>query len=271
MRRMHFIEIHDQTWFPLTARDAVTDTLQFLFNFAKLYAPIVPRLHNALVSARTHRLVDLCSGGGGPWLWMQRVFETSLHYPVEVCLTDKFPNRSAFERAKRLSVGQLEYFAEPVDVMHLPAELTGFRTMFTSFHHFRPAEARAILRDAADRQQGIGVFEIPHRNLLTIFLTFLVSLVALLIVPFIRPFRWSRLLWTYLVPLVPIVLFFDGIVSCLRAYSLSELRELTQGISAPGYAWEIGEAKRGFFELPVTYCIGCSAQAGKSHLEKESS
>jgi hypothetical protein len=34
--------------------------------------------------------------------------------------------------------------------------------------------------------------------------------------PWIRPFRWSRLLWTYVVPIIPAVLLFDGIVSCLR-------------------------------------------------------
>ena len=63
-------------------------------------------------------------------------------------------------------------------------------------------------------------------------------------VPFIRPFRWSRLIWTYLIPLNPIVLFLDGIVSCLRAYSPLELSELTRELSASGYIWEIGEERR---------------------------
>jgi hypothetical protein len=89
------------------------------------------------------------------------------------------------------------------------------------------------------------------------FLTLFVPLVALVVVPFARPFRWSRLLWTYLIPFVPLVMLFDGIVSCLRAYSPAELRELTAGLSSQGYQWEMGEERAGLLRLPVTYLIGC--------------
>ena len=44
--------------------------------------------------------------------------------------------------------------------------------------------------------------------------------------PACPPFRWSRLLWTYLVPVIPLVLLFDGIVSCLRSYRPDELLKL---------------------------------------------
>ncbi len=257
MRRIHFIEIHEQPWVPESARDATTDTLQFIFNLARLYAPIVPRLHKALSRAGTNRVLDLCSGGGGPWLWMQRAIESNEHFPVDVCLTDKYPNRSAFERLRSMSGGKITYVPEPVDVMKIPIELRGFRTIFTSYHHFRPMEARAILQQAVDERQGIAVFEVPHRKFLTMFLTLLVPLAALVVVPFVRPFRWSRLVWTYLIPFVPFVLLFDGIVSCLRAYSLPELSELTKGLSASGYEWEIGEESAGPLRLPVTYLIGC--------------
>ena len=72
--------------------------------------------------------------------------------------------------------------------------------------------------------------------------------------PFVRPFRLSRLFWSYVLPVVPVVLFVDGILSCLRAYSPAELIELSGQISAPGYTWETGEAP-GFFG-PVTYLLG---------------
>jgi hypothetical protein len=196
---------------------------------------------------------------------MQREFESNENFPVSVCLTDKYPNRSAFERVRELSGGKIDYVAEPVDVTNIPPERRGFRTMFTSFHHFRPQEARAILQNAVDNEQGIAVFEIPHRRALTILETLFVPPVALLTVPFVRPFRWSRLLWTYLIPFVPLVMLFDGIVSCLRAYSHAELRELTEGICAPNYEWEVGEALTGPLRLPVTYLIGCPA-SGRSML-----
>jgi hypothetical protein len=80
--------------------------------------------------------------------------------------------------------------------------------------------------------------------------------------PLIRPFRWSRLLWTYLVPIIPVVLLFDGVVSCLRTYRPHELREMVEKLSASKYRWEIGEHSRSLGEAPITYLIGYPKAGG---------
>jgi hypothetical protein len=256
MRRVQFIEILDRTWFPRSLRDATTDALQFIINLGNLYQPIVPRLRKALENARTHHVVDICSGGGGPWLRLYRVFEEGEKFPVDVCLTDKYPNIGAFEHARAVSQSKINFHASPIDATQIPSELKGFRTLFTSFHHFPPQEARIILQNVVDTQQGIGIFEIARRHPLTILLAFLVPVVSLVVTPFMRPFRWSRLIWTYLIPIVPFVLLFDGVVSCLRAYSLQELTELTKGLSTNGYQWDLGEEKGSLSPVPITYSIG---------------
>ena len=136
----------------------------------------------------------------------------------------------------------------------MPAELEGFRTIFTAFHHFPPAEARAILADAVQRGQGIGVFEIARRAPLEIAVVAFTWLGTLVSVPFMRPWRWSRLVWTYLPPVLPIVGTFDGVVSCLRTYSKAELKELVRGLDT--YTWEIGDFRGRWSPLRGTYLIG---------------
>jgi hypothetical protein len=262
--RLHLIEIHDQQWFPGFLRDHVTDGLQFIFDLVNLYRPIAGRLRNALDQAGTHQVVDLCSGAGGPWPRLCEVFEQE-RVAVDVCLTDKHPNARAAKQTRDSGGCAIRFHAEPVDATHIPASLAGFRTMFTSFHHFRPAEARAILQDAVEKHQGIGVFEVPKRSAKTILLVFLVPIAYFLAAPFKRPLRWSRLLFTYLIPVVPAVLWFDGIVSCLRAYSPPELLELTRGLSMNGYRWQSGEQKgEGPVPAAVTYLIGCP---GADHVQ----
>ncbi len=256
MRRMQLIEILDQTWFPKSLRDATTDALQFIFNLGNLYKPIVPRLRRAFEDAGTHRVVDICSGGGGPWLRLYHVFEEEENFPVDICLTDKYPNIRAFEYARITSRGKIRFHAGPVEATQIPIELKGFRTLFTSFHHFPPKEARTIVQNVVDTQQGIGIFEIARRHPLTVFLAFLLPVVPLIVTPFMRPFRWSRLIWTYLIPIVPFVLLFDGVVSCMRAYSPKELAELAEGLSANAHRWDMGEEKRGLLPIPITYLIG---------------
>ena len=58
-------------------------------------------------------------------------------------LTDKYPNLRAFEKATAASPERIAFYPDSVDAMKVPGELHGFRTMFSSFHHFPPEEARA--------------------------------------------------------------------------------------------------------------------------------
>ena len=249
-----FFEFHDQKWFPKDLRDGVTDGLQFILSLAEIYRPIVPLLNNAVEATGTGRIVDLCSGGGGPWLWLYRLLRVHNGRSIEVCLTDKYLNIAAFENARQKSDGQITFYPGFVDAAALPYELSGFRSLFTSFHHFTPDEAVALLENAADDGQGIGVFEAAKRDPLTILLTMLIPLAGFLTAPFARPFRISRLLWTYFIPVIPFMLFFDGVISCLRAYSQKELSLLAAQVKAENYMWQIGEQSGGL--VPIAFLIG---------------
>ena len=173
-----------------------------------------------------------------------------------ILLTDKFPNLAAFENVKAASANGIEYYRSSVDATKVPPELDGFRTMFSSFHHFPPAQARAILQDAVDARQGIGIFEVTSRSVSAVAMMFLWFLTPFVFTPSIRPFCWSRLFYTYVLPIIPLVLLFDGLVSCLRTYHPCELRELISGLAAPGYRWETGDQPGTFGGLPITYLIG---------------
>jgi|SRR5580658_23656 hypothetical protein len=253
MRRIQFIEIHEQPWCPPFLRNGITDALQFGFNRFKMYAPTAAILRRALDSTASQSIVDMGSGAGGPWLDLAR----KLHEDspdLQIWLTDKYPNLAAFETVRAGSENHINFYTASVDATNVPLELKGFRTMFTSFHHFSPEDARAILQNAVDAGQSIGIFEIPRRAPSTIGLTFVFVLMLSVCTPWIRPFRWSRLLWTYLIPIVPLVLLFDGVVSCLRTYRPQEMREIVEKLTAPEYQWEMGEHSTGV--TPITYLLG---------------
>jgi hypothetical protein len=91
-----------------------------------------------------------------------------------------------------------------------------------------------------------------------VFLVAIVTPIRVLVVtPFIGPFRWSRLLWTYLIPVIPVVLWFDSIVSVLRVYSVEDLSNLTIGLNS--YRWDIGRVRSRRLPITVTYLVGVPA------------
>ncbi len=116
-----------------------------------------------------------------------------------------------------------------------------------------------LLADAVQSRQGIGAFEFSERSLRCVLATAISPLLVLIVTPWIRPFRWSRLFWTYAVPVVPLVVVFDGIVSCLRSYTPAELQALAAAAGTEDYTWETGVV-RGRAPIPVTYLIGYPAE-----------
>jgi hypothetical protein len=140
--------------------------------------------------------------------------------------------------------------------MKVPRELTGFRTMFSSYHHFPPEEARAVLQDAVDAGESIGIFEVTRRAPSAIGLMFPWALLVFVSTLWMRPFRWSRLFWTYVIPIVPFVVLFDGVVSCLRTYRPRELREIIGKLTGSEYEWKIDEYLGMQNSMSITYLIG---------------
>ena len=259
MRRIHLFEFTDLPWYPQIFRRMQTDYLQFVATLGSGQKNLIPLFTKAMQSAGTTEIVDLCSGGTGPWMRLQEQFKQAGLF-VSIKLTDKYPNPEAVQKWAEASRQGIEYFAEPVDALKVPPHLKGMRTLFEGFHHFRPEQARSILQDAVEKKVAIGIFEASLKPPLGLFLLLLAPLMTLvsylLITPFITPRTLSRFFWTYLVPVVPLVTCWDGVISLLRVYSLQDLKELTDPLQCKDYIWETGQASTGTPLFVFTYLLG---------------
>jgi hypothetical protein len=259
VRRIHLFEFVDLPWYPETFRRIQTDYLQFVATRGSGHKNLIPLIGKALQQAHTTEIVDLCSGGTGPWLNLQQQLAQA-GWPVSIKLTDRYPHPEAAQRWAAASDRPIEYLAEAVDAMRVPPHLTGMRTLFEGFHHFKPQQGQAILQDAVEQRVAIGIFEATLKPPLGPFMLLLAPLMTLLgyfiMTPFIKPRAWTRFLWTYLIPIVPLTTCWDGVVSHLRVYSPQELRDLTALIPSQGYAWEAGLASTGTPLFSFTYLLG---------------
>ncbi len=141
----------------------------------------------------------------------------------------------------------------------MPADCDGLRTLFNSFHHFRPDDARRILESAARDGRPIAVFELVSRTLPNLLAMLFAPLAVLLVMPFVRPRRWSWLALTYAVPAVPLLVVWDGLVSCLRSYRVDELEAMVSGIEVGDYTWRVGRIQLSPPPAFATYLVGSPA------------
>ncbi len=184
MRRLHLFEFGDQSWFPQVLHDAETAYLVAAYRFLPLPRLWAEKISTVLERGKPVEIVDLCSGSGGP---MPQILEELRKngYDARATLTDLYPNPTSTLDSR------LSWVTEPVDATRVSLRLTGVRTMFSAFHHFRPEDARAILTDAFDRRRAICIFESGPGTLGGVLTMALVPVNVLLLMLFARPFRWS--------------------------------------------------------------------------------
>lgn len=254
MKRLHLFEFEDKSWFPTIIRNYMTDYLQFVTNSMNFYEGIVPILKKGLAKTSNNTIVDLASGGGGGWLKLSKQLDKEMP-DTKIVLSDYYPNINAFEYNINQINGRISYQKESVNALDVPNHLEGFRTMFLSFHHFQPNEAKQILENAVNSNQPIAIFEAQERSIGQLVQFFFSPIFVLLMTPLIRPLKVGRFLLTYLLPLVPMFVWWDGLVSVLRTYTIDEMLELaTQSDKNQAYHWEASKIKSGPTE--ILYLLG---------------
>jgi hypothetical protein len=254
-RRRQWFEIQDFPWCPNVIRDGVTDYLQFVLSYLNIYTPILPLLLQGMKQSGEERIVDLCSGGGGPVPKLVGDLKKTQSCSARVVLTDKYPNLKKFEMFKLKSEGLVDFRSDSIDATAVPEELKGMRTSFSSFHHFSDEMARLIVKDAFDKRAPIGIFEFTPRNFKTLLMTAPTPFFMWLLTPMVRPFRLSRLLFTYLIPLIPLVATFDVLVSVMRTRNEDELTALTSEFVSQDYEWRVGRVES-VFGMEIVYLTG---------------
>ena len=127
--------------------------------------------------------------------------------------------------------------------------------MFLAFHHFKSEDGALMLKNAVDSGEPIAIFEIYQRTFKDIIGPFFVPIFVLLLTPFIRPFKIGRIIFTYLIPILPLIIMWDGLVSVLRSHMPDEMKAMIAKADPNDlYNWEIDKIPSG--QLDVHYLLG---------------
>jgi hypothetical protein len=235
----------------------MTDFLQFISNKFDLYKPIVPIILEGLEKSESNTIIDLASGGGGGMVKLnEHLLKNNPN--VKIVLTDYFPNIDAFKLTK-VSSSNITYLETPINALNVPENLKGLRTQFLSFHHFKPNNAKQILENAVKNASPIAIFEAQERNIKSLLFMLFSPINVLLLTPLIKPFKLGRIVFTYLIPILPLLVMWDGMVSVLRTYSVKEMRDMVNQIENHQlYIWKLDKVKSG--PSVITYLLGYKKQ-----------
>lgn len=243
-KRIHFVELEDLPTCPKIIRNLATDYLCFVASFLKLYRPLNQEMIQ-LLKKYNQEVLDLCSGGGGPWPSLYYELHDKLP-SLKVTLSDLYPNIQAYSYIHSRNKN-ITYIENSVSAM-ASCPTKGVRTLFLSSHHFQPNQLQQIFISAVNDQFPIVLVETQKRDLYHFVLFTFNPLLCFILNPFIRPLqvsRWIvRLLFTYFIPAVPFIVLWDGLVSVLRTHSEEELINLaTQADPNQDFDWRYIEKR----------------------------
>lgn len=235
--RLQLFEFNDLARIPAPLRDTIVETLSRALEWGHMLDGLVPYLEQFLDEAGADEILDLCAGAAGPAM----ILAPSLTR-ARLLLTDLFPCLEQWEIARAKFPDVIDFVAEPVDATAIPPALASgrARTVINAFHHFPPALAEAILKDAVASSRGIFVSEAFGRNPLQ-FLSFApAGLSALAANPVLaKKDRAAKAMLTWATPVALLAGIWDGLVSTMRIYTEEDIRRMVAPFGAH-WRWEFG-------------------------------
>ncbi len=234
MKRCPLRELHELPWFPRLWRDELTEFLSFFTIYSGVYTPALHRLARIMERADLpETYTDLCSGGGLYEIGFVRRLRALTGRPVRARLTDLYPN-AHWPEVRRLAPEAVGCVPESCPAETAIARYPGLHVMFSGLHHFTPEEIASMVKCAAQHDRSLALFDYSRRNFWRELFPMLAAIPLMLLTAFlVWPFSWKRLCFTWLVPVLPLLLWIDGWISRFRAYEAEELERVVRALDLP--------------------------------------
>ena len=248
MKRIHLFEFEDQSWFPNGLRMLMTRYIVAIHKLLGSSEELAGLIAKALQHSKTSKVIDLCSGGGGPLPEVLNILkEKHQLQDVSLTLSDLYPNTEVAATINSKNNPEISYLTDPVNAAAIPENLNGVRTMVCSMHHMKPELAKSILKDAKDARQPICIFEISDNSFPPVWMWWLpipINIITTFFITFlVRPMTWKQIVFTYIIPVLPLFIAWDGAVSNSRTYTMEDMDILLEGLESDDFIWEKGVLK----------------------------
>jgi hypothetical protein len=220
-------ELEDYDWFPPVLRRQQLQYIGWLAQWQRLYQPMVAHLQELVKRQRPSVIQDVCSGSGRPFMAVMRELQNA---PPGL-LSDWHPDKQF------VNTDKLQYISEPVNVLELTPHPGYCYTMFNAFHHFSAEMQSQLFQKMKATGSPFVVVEVLQPNL-PAYLKVLLSatLIQVLTAPFVKPFSWLRLLFTWLLPVNIITVLYDGVISVMKSKTAVQYRRLLMPLCNEGYS-----------------------------------
>ncbi|NQU26339.1 MAG: hypothetical protein HQ567_34065 [Candidatus Nealsonbacteria bacterium] len=223
---MHLFEFCDQSWVPRSARECLYEIMEFCNSGCRKYNQWMA--DSAWEIARREGLDTIVELGAGRAPITTLLGEDESSAAVTLVPCDLVPDEQVFRDLAARYPDRVKPIYKPVDISN--PELPFQRTLLILpgvLHHIPFASRGDVVAALSRPGRYVVVVESQRRTWFSILftLTAIFPTLALPLAYLRRGGRLRRFLWCWLLPIVPPMFLWDGVVSCLRQWSVGQWHE----------------------------------------------
>lgn len=215
MKRKQITQIINVGWFPKFLKTLIAEFLSWFVVKVNATKPFIPVIEDVLNKTNHNRIINI-----------------------------EFDVGAGIETVKPFLKDDVT--VDSIHITNFNTSEKGVYLFVNSFHQLNSEKAKKILQDIVDSGNPVVVVEGNNDSLWQIVgMTVFVPLTVLLTAFFVKPFRISRVIFTYLIPILPIIIVIDGCIALLKLYNPTDLLELTSSLERNNYEWKAGKNDNG--------------------------
>ncbi|PPD20322.1 MAG: hypothetical protein CTY22_04695 [Methylomonas sp.] len=225
---MRLFEFGDMDMVPELYHVYLRKYLTFFYKAFGYHRLWVPGFAEFILKIKKQDLMECCSGSGDVLLMIDAELDESKFKNIRYILSDIRPNPEFCGRINLMPGDRFKYLNESVDIVSKHAEYSYPKIFINSFHHFSKEQVVGIFNANLGNNNEIIIMEYVRKSFLG-FLSMVVGpLVVFLTLPFVVRLKHLPVMafFTYLLPIFPLMMLWDGIVSCLHEYSDKEIKQI---------------------------------------------
>jgi hypothetical protein len=234
MQFPHLFEWMDLEWLPVGLRNTMREILECgnAQPFRSYYRWVADEVKRRIIEEGYHNAVELGAGTAPITRLLARDPDVE---GVRLIVCDLKPDVEGFHDLEKRYPCRVTPVYEPVDFSQ-PHTWPPRTLLFLSgaFHHLPPAVRNQVLCSLTNSADRTMILEPLRNTVLSVLFVFL-SLFPALVLPLWhlnRPGRLRRIAWCWLVPIAPVLFWWDGVISCLRMWSDEQWDQTLRHVTA---------------------------------------
>ncbi len=201
-----------------------------LFGYYKLW---VPAFSEFIREVDSRKFMECCSGAGEALKLVASELDKKEFEDIEFLLSDIKPHPEFVKKINQSNDLSFRYIDKAIDVTKIEDDFNYPKIFINSFHHLSVEQVEKIFKVNFDQGNEIIVMEYVRNTLMGYLSMLMGPIIVFLTLPFVVRLKHLPLMaiFTYLIPLFPLMMLWDGCVSCLHEYSEKKLTQIVRRLN----------------------------------------